>query len=320
MSKIQAELVKATDLSKKRGEDVQDFLARLMVAIAELSDDAWEELTEPARQWYNEAAEAKNAKKKVLPGFPDAEADEESEAEKPATTRRSAKAEDKEEAPPTKPTKAKVGMILTAVTKRGKTVTGKCVEVDEDMVVLDVDGEDQEFTRDRLESLTEAKGTAPEVDEPDEPIKVGVEVKLVNKRGKEFTGKIVEMDEDVVVLDIAGEDMEFARDRVESMTPVGGKAKTKAESEKASTRRGAATADDEGDDKPAEKAKRVSNEGISIGQRIKELIADDLEATVEDIAKSLKKEKIEFKENTLTLNFKDAHKFIEVLRAKKLLK
>lgn len=320
MSKIKAELVKATELSVKRDEDKQDFLARLMVGIAELSDDAWEELTEPARQWYNAAAEAKNAKKKSLPDFPDADA-EEAEPEKAATPRRGAKVEDKEEA---KPTKAKVGMTLVAVTKRGKTATGKCVEVDEDTVVLDVDGEDVEFTRDRLESLTEAKvASAPvEDDEPAEPIKVGVEVKLVNKRGKVFTGKIVEMDEDVVVLDIDGADMEFSRDRVESMEAVGG-GKPKAEPEKTSTRRGASPAekDNDGDEgKAPEKAKRVSNEGISIGQRIKELIADDLDATVEDIAKALKKEKIEFKENTLGLNYKDAHKFIEVLRAKKMLK
>ena len=59
---------------------------------------------------------------------------------------------------------------------------------------------------------------------------------------------------------------------------------------------------------------------MSVGTRIKEIIADDIEASEADIAKVLKKEGIAFKENTLKLNYVDCHKFLDILKAKKMLK
>lgn len=318
-SKIQKELAEAADINPKRGEDHQEYLARLVKGVAALSDKEWDGLSQKAQDWYNDAADAKNAKAKTLPDFPDAEKAEE---EAPKSSRRGAA---KEEEAPAKP---KVGVVAKITTKRGKSSTGTIVEIDDDVVVIKHgDGSEEEFDRSRVESIEVAGGGAKadaDDGEDADPIKVGVEVTVVTKRGKEVTGKIVEIDDEVVVLDVDGEDEEFDRSRVEAIKPVKaakpaakGKAKDAAEEEAPKTRRGAAKGDDAGDEKP----KRSSNAaGVSVGTRIKELIADDLEATEAEIGKILTKEGIEFRENTLSLQFKDCHKFVDILKAKKMLK
>lgn len=68
------------------------------------------------------------------------------------------------------------------------------------------------------------------------------------------------------------------------------------------------------------KGKRSSNEGVSVSQRVTELVLDDLNATEEQIGELLKKEKLEFRDNTLKLNYAAAHKFIDIAKAKKMLK
>ena len=304
MSKIEKELVEATELPTKRGEDRQDFLARLVKAVPELSDDEWEKLSKKAQDWFNDAADAKNAKAKTLPDFPDVEADAEPEAK---TSRRGAAKEEKRE--------PQVGDVAKITTKRGKVETGTIVEIDDKIVAIKMgNGEEMEFNQDRVESIEIAGGAAKaSKDEPDagpaEP-KVGAVVKLVTKRGKEVTGKIVEIDADVIVLDVDGKEEEFDQERVASVT---------VQVEKAAGRRGAAKADKEEEKADGDK-KRASNGGVSVGERIKEIIADDLEATIEDISKTLTKEGLEFRDNTLKLNYTDCHKFIAILKAKKMLK
>jgi len=81
MSKIEKELLAATELKAKRGEDRQDLLGRIMKEVAELDDAAWDDLSQEAQDWFNDAADAKNAKAKTIPDFPDAEGDDEPEQE-----------------------------------------------------------------------------------------------------------------------------------------------------------------------------------------------------------------------------------------------
>ena len=308
MSKIQSEISKATGV-KATGADRQIILAALMAGVSSLSDEGWEGLTQESQDWFNSAADAKNAKKKTLPDFPDLEAEEEKEESK-TSSRRSSKAE--------APAAVKVGDMVTVTTKRGKVVTGKMVERDDEVIVLDIDGKDEEFDVSRVESVVAAAAAAKEeavADEPAEPeIEPGVNVTLTTKRGKVVTGKIVEMDDEVIVLDVDGKEEEFNRDRVETVKPVGGKVKEEA---KATSRRGAS---DQSLAKDERFTRAINKEGVSIGTRIKELVADDMEATQADIAKMLKKEGIEFKDNTLNLNYVDAHKFVAILKAKKMLK
>lgn len=305
-SKIEKELLDATDLSSVRNESNEDYIARLMKAVSVLSDKEWDKLSKPAQDWYNDAADAKNDGKSI-PAFPDLA------SKKEETTSRRRSSDKEEDLGP------KVGDDIKLVTKRGREVNGKVVEIDKEVIVLKTDDGEEEFQRDRIESTHVFHGTSRESetdDGPADPMGVGATVDIKTKRGREATGEIVEITDDLLVLNIDGKEEEFARDRVESIKPKGGKAAS------SSSRR--SSSDDKGDDKGAgkteEKGKRSSNEGVSIGVRIKELIADNLSASEEDIGKLLKKESLEFKDNTLKLNYVDAHKFISILKAKKLLK
>jgi len=314
MSKIQKELLEVTELSTKRGEAQQDLLSRLVKAVADLSDKEWDSLSKEAQDWYNDAADAKNAKAKSLPDFPDVETAEADEEEKPKARRGAAKEE---------PAKPKVGAVAKVTTKRGKSSTGTIVELDDEVIVLKMgDGSEEEFDRSRVESIelaSEVKGGhAAKEDEPeDDPIKVGASVVVTTKRGKEVAGKIVELDDEVIVLDVDGKDEEFARDRVESIKPAkAAKGKPEAdEEEKPKARRGAAK-EEEAEDKP----KRSSNGGVSIGQRIRELMCEDTAITEEGVAKIMKKEGLEFRDTSLKMIFKDTTAVFALLKAAKKLK
>lgn len=321
MSKILTELSVATGVKAKRGQDRQELILAIMAGVTSLSDAAWEDLSQETQDWFNAAADAKNAKKKTLPDFPDAE--EEQEEEAPKTSRRGSteKAEAKGPAG-TKEIEAddvEKGMSLRVITKRGKDISGKVTGVDGSGFTLKYgSGDEDDFDFSRVEKLMalDLGGDAKE-EEAGDPIKVGAMVTLTTKRDKVVTGKIVELDDEVIVLDVDGKDEEFSRDRVASIKAAG----VKAEAPK-SSRRGAS--DEKADDKEEKlegKAPRASNaSGVSIGQRIKELICEDMGATQPDIAKALKKEGIDFKDNTLNLNYVDAHKFITILKAAKKLK
>lgn len=130
MSKIEKELVEATELKAKKGEDRQKFLRRLVTAVQALPEAGWEALTTPAQNWANKGqvvvndgepddeikdfkdakpalveddedeAEAKPSKKKAAAADEDEEpAEEEAEEEEPAPKKKGkvAKAEPEEE-------------------------------------------------------------------------------------------------------------------------------------------------------------------------------------------------------------------------------
>jgi ribosome maturation factor RimP len=304
MSKIKEELLKVTDLGTKRGEDYQDFLARLMSVIAKMPDADWDSLSKAAQNWYNTAADAKNENAKELPDFPDVEKKEE------ATTRRRAAAEDDT---PASPANLKKGQRVKITNKRGKVFEGEVVELDKEVVVVKgKDGED-EIDLDRIDKIEIFHGTAGQGSEPEEPeIGKGSEVKLVTKRGKEVTGKIVEMDDEIVVLDVDGKEEEFSRDRVETIKLIGG-------GKPASSGRRASSDDKKKDDEA--KPERSKNEpGVSIGASIRELIVDNIDADEVAIGKLLKKQGVEYRENTLKLNYAEAHKLISLLKERKMLK
>lgn len=320
MSKIQSELSKATGVKPARGQDRQALILAIMAGVTALTDDQWEGLSKEAQDWFNAAADAKNAKKKTLPDFPDLE--EEQEEEAPKTSRRGSAASAPAGTKEITADDVTKGMALRVVTKRGKDISGTVTGVDDSGFSLKAgDGTEDDFDFSRVEKLIalETGGGKADEEEAEDPIKVGKTVKLTTKRDKEVTGKIVELDDEVIVLEVDGKEEEYARDRVAKIEAVGG---GKAEAPAKSSRRGAS--EDKGDEKEEKaegKAPRAKNEGgVSIGQRIKELICDDMEATQADIAKALKAEGIEFKENTLNLNYVDAHKFLAILKAKKKLK
>jgi len=300
MSKIQKELCDAAEVDPKKDEDRQTFLLRLAMAVNKVPEKVWDGLSKEAQDWMNDSADAATAKKS-LPEFPD--------MDPPAATgRRRVSAE-----APAKAYEPKVKDDVKVTTKRGKVVTGKIVELDKDLIVLKTPaGDEEELAMDRVEKVEPlAGGSDPAEEGPKDPV-VGDTVTVTTKRGKVITGELVEMDGELIVLKIDGAEEEFARDRVESIKVEG---KRKAETSGAG-RRSADKTEEVKKEAPAEDGKRTraSNGPVSVGTRIRELIIEDLTRTVEDIGKILKKEDLKFQDNTLNMNYAEAHKMIDLLK------
>ena len=213
MSKSIKDLITGTaKLTQKRGEDEQDFIQRCVKVIQEVSDEEWNALGQDAQEWFNAAVEALNDGR-TAPAFP--------EEEKAAPARGGRKTAAKEEAGPASDV---VGAEVKVTTARGKEIIGTIVEIDEDsMVVVDGEGTEHEFDRTRVKSVEFLN--AEEEAATGEPA-VGDDVIITTKRGTTAEGKIVEMDDEVVILDTGnGQDTEYARSRIGSMVLKGGAVK-----------------------------------------------------------------------------------------------
>jgi len=331
-SKIRDALVELTGLKEIRGEEDVAFRKRLISAVGELSDGDWESLSSEQQDWFNDAADNINSKKDPI-DFPDLE---EEEAATTRTRRGAAPAEEPEAKPARGGRSAKaapaapvVGDLIVVTTKRGKVSEGELLEIDGDIIVVDVAGEEVEFTKDRVESIVKKESevaSQAQDDAPEYEPAVDDEVIITNKRGKVSEGVIVEIDDSIIVIDDGKDEQEFQRDRLESVVL------KEAPAENKSTRRGAAAKEEEPEAKPTSKRgapakevpapatdkKKISakdNGGVSVSQRIMELVAEDIKATKDEIAKILTKEGLEFRDNTLAMNHASAHKFITILKA-----
>lgn len=74
MSKIEQELVAATNFKTKKDESRQAYLKRLMRTVSKLNDDGWAELSGDAQDWNNDAAQSAKDGKSIN-DFPDADTD-----------------------------------------------------------------------------------------------------------------------------------------------------------------------------------------------------------------------------------------------------
>ena len=306
-SKIQDELVKATGVKPDDYKDRQKFLHALMMGVSKLNDADFDKISDPAADWNNEVVDAyKSDKNKDLADFADIEADEPAKR-----TRRSADDGGSTVMTP------KVGDTCEVTNSRDVTKKGVVVEIDDKVLVLDVPGEGPiDYSRDRIKSTNVLNGASAKDEPAGEFVpKVGLWVAIKTKRGRECEGKIVEIDKENLTLEVDGKDEDFARDRVETIKAVASKGEKADDSGKGK---------DDGKTKDAGeggKEKRASNpEGVSVGTRIMEIIADDLDVSEEAVGKQLKKDGLEFKDNTLTMQYKQARKMVEILRKKKMLK
>lgn len=313
MSKIEKTLCDAAEIDPKRNEERQAFLVRLVTAVGKLPDAEWDKIDSDSQDWINKATDALNAKKTVE-DFPDAPKKE--EAAEGSRRRRSSS----EEPAADKPYEPKLKDDVVIVNKRDKTFTGKIVELDKEIIVLKLTtGEEEEINRDRIVSIKPLTGgnDAKEEAAPAEP-KVGSTVTLTTKRDKVYTGEVVELTDTIIVIKSADGEDEFDIERVKDIKVHAARAADAG----TSRRRSSEEPKDEKKEEaaPAGRTRASNAGGVSVGTRITELIVADLDAKVEDIGKALKKEGIEFKENTLSLNFTATHKIIETLRKAKLLK
>ena len=81
-SKIETELLSFVSIKSKRGETRQDYLEKLMRAVAALKDSEWEKISTPAQEWNNAAAEAIEQRKEIE-DFPDVQPEADEEAPQP---------------------------------------------------------------------------------------------------------------------------------------------------------------------------------------------------------------------------------------------
>lgn len=124
-TKFEEILLEATGIKPKAKEDRQEYLKRLIAAVQELPEDAWEALDTKTQKWVNEGANAANAKEEIS-DFPDAEAETETEDEE-VTTKKSAKKKgsDKKEAPAKKEATKKEAPAKKEVTAKKEAAPAK---------------------------------------------------------------------------------------------------------------------------------------------------------------------------------------------------
>lgn len=323
-SKIQQALAKATEVEPKKDETIvdQSYMKRLALAVGELSDKDWDKLDGDQQDWTNAAADNINAKKDV-----EVYADYVKPAEEPSTRRRRAAADDESPAASASYTPKK-GDKVKATTKRGKVYEGTVVDPDDNgELVLDDGKEELGIGLDGLtiEQVVEAEPTsrrrkaAEEPEPPAEP-EVSDTVEIKTKRGKIVVGNVVEIDEKTVVIkDTAGEEEEFDIDRLESITVKVKNAGKKAAAGKADPEP-AKGKKDEPEAGKRTKTTKDENGGVSVTTRARELMVENLDADKDKIIGMLKKEGLEFKENTIQLIYGDVHKLIGMLKARKMMK
>ena len=321
MSKICAELMKAGDLEHKKGESHDDLVTRIVKTVGDLPDKQWAAISEPAQKWFNKAATAYNDKE-TLPDFPDAEKDEKKdEGGGRVRTRASGDGAAASEYTP------KLKDMVRVTNKRGKVYEGKLVEMDKnELVVATADGEEA-IDRDRIEKIEPlddkpSRGRS-EPEDPPEP-GVGDDVTITTSRDKVVNGKIKEMTDDTIVLELAdGSIDDFSRDRLKSVVVKAsqqGKSSGRGESSSGGSSRATSSKEDPPKDEKKSRTTKADNGGVSATVRIRELIADDIDAAKEKIHKKAKDEGLEFKDNTFDLIFSDCHKFLKMLKERKLIK
>lgn len=328
MSKILKELAAATAIAYATDLKTVEVIA---VATSKLGDAAWNKLSDPAQDWTNDCIDSLSANRGLL-ALPDAEPEPEAA---PARGRRRS-AEEPAASPAPNPV---VGDMVTVLTKRGKTITGKVTILEDqgELVMLDDKGEEFGVPLASIESVTvntppaaaAPAGRRRVADEgPAEPLtpEVSDTVELVNKRDRTYLGNVIDLDGDTIVIKtVGGEELDFARDSLKSCVvkvknagkgihPDAGAA-APARGRGLMRRAPAAGAADT----PATRT-RASNPGsVSVGTRIRELVLDNPGITEEKVGAKLDAEGLKFAPASLSMNYKDTIKFLELLKARKML-
>lgn len=322
---IRKELTDAAKLTPKRGEVDATFLIRLQKAISEdITEDEWNALSPEAQDWNNQAADDITKKHPIQPF-----ADEKEEEPAPSTRRRGATAS----TPAATAFTPKLGDNVLVTTKRGKVVQGIIVDMDPDSIVLNADGDKGDQANDvevalegatitpsntaeaaAIEGQAAQAGAGAVEDESRIPPEVGDSIKVETARGKTVIGKIIELNgDDLVLKDSTGEEHEMLVSKLKSFEiksrgKGNGVADVKKANDDAPTKRGSATGGGDEADKP----KRSSNEpGVSVGNRIRDMLFENPKLTDEQIGAQLTKEKIEFRPPTVKMIGKDTRYMLE---------
>lgn len=355
MSKIRATMLATFGLTPKRGESelllaerLYDHLDGLPVADG---DVLYEKLDAAAQDFYNAIGDNKTSAGGLdaKPGtyglpWPDAEAAAPAAAGR-SRTRAAAPAPAPEPEPAYVPA---VGDIVDVETTDGRSYTAaEVLEVNEadNALWLKVEGEAEDVDVDLDTSTVDlhveppapepapqpagrsrsrgAAAPAPAASEPAEPAEPALDdtVEVVTGRGVTVLGKVTFLGDGLIELTKAdGGVSEFS---VATLKSVKVKVQAKPAASPAAPAgrsRGGAAAAPAAAAEGTTRAGRAANGGVSVGQRIRELIIGNLDADVAKIGALAKAEKLEFKDNTLALTYNEAHKLIAMLRERKLMK
>lgn len=300
MSKIQSQLMEATGIEEKNGEDRQDFLKRLSRATADLSDAKWNSLSGDAQNWFNDSADATNAKKPI-PEFKDKEetstrrrttsSDDEGSSRRgdddggsrrrgsdddEGSSRRRSSDDDK----PKGPSAPKVGDTIEAKRANGETITGKVVEL------YKQDGKDQ----------------------------IAIDVtKSSEGSSKDDLGERAFNMEKLTVIWNSADDKKADKDE-------GSSRRRSDDDDGGSRRRG--SDDDKKDDKKDSggRSRATSDDGKSVTMRYREICCENLGKSHDECMKIADKEKLEIKDNTAKLVWADVDKTVKILDRLKLMK
>lgn len=327
MSKIQADLLKATGiLAATYGTRalLHDAIVKHVLDEKKFSDADWNGLSIKSQDWFNAAVDALKAKKQIAE-FEDYEPPREeaprgrgrAAAEPAAGAASNTAAEDLEEGQRVKITHKRRGEEYVA--------EGDVVEISKRkgyVVVKDADGKEHEVDFSAVLSTEVFHGTASAEAQPADfgPPAVGDTVAFKNKRDKSFRGVVKKLTGEYIELD-DGSDCDL--DRIEGDIEIIERPKGAEPAATTSTRRASS---DEGKRAPADdgkqgaaaedEKKRSSNpRGVSVGGRVRELLADDPDLSQDDVGKALKKDGIEFRDTSLNMIYKDCQDLIAKLRA-----
>src|ERR1017187_10397762 len=142
---IKAELEAATGVVAKRGEGADEYLQRLCDKVAELSDNDWSKISQAAKDFFNSFCDAVNNNTE-FPKLPEA-------APAPVTRSRGANPAAAAPAAPEQGGVFQPGDVVIVTNKRNKVFEGEFVEFDGDTAIVNVEGEEMEFTADRTASM-----------------------------------------------------------------------------------------------------------------------------------------------------------------------
>lgn len=307
MSKIQKDLCEAVGIDpSKYSNDRAALHTDIVKAVNKLTDKEWDGLKPESQDWFNAAADATKAKKAIAE-FPDYQAEE----TETRSRRRSSSDDDgggKSEAMAVE--KLKEGDRVKLTTKRGKVFEGEVVEQNkrkEFVAIKGKDGED-EVDWDKVDSVEVFHGNAGMQEDPG-PAE-GDEVEFTTKRGKTVRGVITELTAETIVLDKTDD---YDMDRIDGDIKIIKKGGSGAGG---STRRSSSSDDDKGSSRRGSSSDDSGSSGgkVSVGGRIRELLAEDPTRTKEDIDKVLKREKVDYREASLNVIFRDSMNLIKLLR------
>lgn len=303
MSKIQKELCEVVRIDpSKYGNDRAGLHTDIVKAVNKLTDKEWDSLTQPAQDWFNNAADATKAKKSIAE-FPDY-----SDEPETRSRRRSSSDDDGGKSETMAVEKLKEGDRVKLTTKRGKSFEGTVVEQNSRKSFIAIKGKDGEDEIDwnKVDSVEVFHGNAGMQEEPGP--QEGDEVEFTTTRGKTVRGLVTELSSDTIVID-KNDDYDITRiaGDIKIIKKGGGGSSD-------SGGRRSSSDDDKGGRRGSDDSSSSGGGKVSVGGRIRELLAEDPTRTKEDIDKVLKREKVDYREASLNVIFRDSMNLIKLLR------